>query len=712
VSLGSLVNLLEVLGVNVKSLKQMRGWVAEGRSVTLRFKAEERCSFNRETKREQESDTKFVREYSGAFGGGKTTDKVVTTITEWFWDFDWDYELFAFVGNDPEDKVVLQGRRAKYEKMTTTKDSPYPQVRVRDPIDVNLTLLLHQLDPECSVIRFAIDRAHKECRTPRRNPDVEKMLSLMSEVEEFGASLQRYLVTEMFSVQTPNKLDFSTLNDKSVFVAAVPLFAKKQTVSEDHHGQGLVALTNASKVGSFLLLVAFCLFFNFSKKYAQSDVVPSRSNLSLLLNEQKRTLAEKLSGLAKVFPDGVNLVTVAEANLVVASLHVQTLSQYLEAGVSYIEELLRKQLVAAIGKSVCANDFAEYMVYHNRRTFREEYQPKPFCYSVARPMHSPEGVISLEASRNDGSIPQPVPTIVNCSALNSPMQFNIDASSKVAFTGQVFVHGLLMHEFEGESGLALSLNARARQFSCFLVLVGRIAGPGLFDPQFGVICQNKDDFTIPLDVETIPSAGEFKAATVSISPEQQAFAKMFRGMQLASTLFAVCVIQIKPQLERLLSLYDDSLTKEIKLTQDLLRTFIQYQIPSDLISYGGNNSDGKIRVEAVRRSVRKVQLLVESEELKEKLVELDAEEAQVLEQIASMRSMVVYVKTLTGKTVVLHPSPVGTVLDLKCLLQNVEGIPPDQQRFVFAGKQLEDFNTLQSYGIGNGATVHLVLRMR
>ena len=43
------------------------------------------------------------------FGGGKTTDKVVTTITEWFWKIEWDYELFAFVGNDPEDKVILQG---------------------------------------------------------------------------------------------------------------------------------------------------------------------------------------------------------------------------------------------------------------------------------------------------------------------------------------------------------------------------------------------------------------------------------------------------------------------------------------------------------------------------------------------------------------------------------------------------------------------------
>jgi hypothetical protein len=56
-------------------------------------------------------------------------------------------------------------------------------------------------------------------------------------------------------------------------------------------------------------------------------------------------------------------------------------------------------------------------------------------------------------------------------------------------------------------------------------------------------------------------------------------------MQLESTLFAVCVIQIKPQLEKVLKLQADSLTKEIKLTQDLMQLFIKYQIPTDLLSF-------------------------------------------------------------------------------------------------------------------------------
>ena len=62
-------------------------------------------------------------------------------------------------------------------------------------------------------------------------------------------------------------------------------------------------------------------------------------------------------------------------------------------------------------------------------------------------------------------------------------------------------------------------------------------------------------------------------------------------MQLESTLFGVLVIQIKPQLEKVLNLPPDSLTKEIQLTQDLMEMFIKYQISPDLVSYDANGWD-------------------------------------------------------------------------------------------------------------------------
>ena len=56
-------------------------------------------------------------------------------------------------------------------------------------------------------------------------------------------------------------------------------------------------------------------------------------------------------------------------------------------------------------------------------------------------------------------------------------------------------------------------------------------------------------------------------------------------MQLSSTMFGVCIIQIKPQLEKVLNIPAGGLTKEIELTQNLMELFVKYQIPSDLLSF-------------------------------------------------------------------------------------------------------------------------------
>jgi ubiquitin len=70
------------------------------------------------------------------------------------------------------------------------------------------------------------------------------------------------------------------------------------------------------------------------------------------------------------------------------------------------------------------------------------------------------------------------------------------------------------------------------------------------------------------------------------------------------------------------------------------------------------------------------------------------------------------VKTLTGKTISLDVKLTDTVEAVKQQVADKEGIPPDQQRLIYAGKQLEDGKTLADYTITDNATVHLVLRLR
>lgn len=545
-SVASVLQCLGNIGLSAEGLAQLREW-AKTRAVTLRLRAQEDCKFLREQTRKVESAEEHVTERS--FIGGKTTrvEKVVTTVTDYFWRFDFKYELVAFQGSAVDHTVPLLERSGTIEIKTAAKSTPRPRTVVRPFVDVDVSWLLRHVDEE-SRASFAIDRTRASCHTPRRNQEVDEALWAFAELDAFGSKVRSYFLSDLFTAQAEHGLDLTAINDDEIFVPVVPVLEGAR-LAEDH------------------------------------EVAPIAYTTPFLA-EQQRSLAAKCLALAKVFPRDGSVITVVEASLLVILLHAKQVCQALANGVAYVEQMLRKQLILAIGKELTPVDFASYMDFHHRKLVKPEYRPRPFSHAVRREDHYPEGVLGLEVER-PGSVPDPVSTTVAHREAVRPMSFALDASTRVSFLGDRFLHAWISHQFSGSSGFALSLAARARQFSSFILLVGRIASADAFEPKLGIIVQNKDTVRIPLMLEPIPTPKEFRDAIESLSPEQQRFAKAFRSMQLESTLFGVCVIQIKPQLEKLLKLDPDSLTKEIKLTQELLSLFIEYQIPSDLLSYDG-----------------------------------------------------------------------------------------------------------------------------
>ena len=434
----------------VQALQKARG----NKTVSLRLTCSTECTFTETRTREEQSATRLEKQ--GVFG--KTTYQSVTTITEHFWDYSVQWELAAVVGTGQHTEPLLS-RSGNHTIMTRAKEavSPLPQRRALDALSVEITWLLDACKTSDGGsgggggVDFSIDRSDAaQCHTPRRNAEVDRLLTHAAHLTTFcdrvKAQVER-TYRDGYSKLLPEGAEQPNLSvvDANVFAPVTVMLALEESNGEGNGADGGSGGGSAGESPASLF---------------------SAADFEKILEQQSQELEARFGQIREVLPSS-GVVTPLEANVVVCAGYSMLVWRQYNNAVQAVEDMLMQQLIAAIGQRIGPADFAKYMAYHNRQLYLPEFAPRGFCYAVRRPDHYPEGVLSLE----DGADDQPVPTTCLHREQGHTMKFALNAATEVAFDGEHYVHSVVFHKFSNSSPPRLSLIARARQFSSFILLV-------------------------------------------------------------------------------------------------------------------------------------------------------------------------------------------------------------------------------------------------
>ncbi|KAJ3167544.1 hypothetical protein HDU87_001493 [Geranomyces variabilis] len=581
---------LDLLGWNDAARMLAQEWIAttphQRRAVLLRFESDQRCELLRHAERLQEAAVKGLSKQVASFFQSlepRTTrdldHQVAIKIIQYVYEVRVHYRLsveFGIADRDlAETTVVLAEAERTAETVSNVRDSPpIPFVTINDPVDLDISFIMKNLTADPSApFNFKIDRLRADCATPRRNAEIDEDVAYFLRANQWAGQLHHILLSRWKEQLIADQIDMDVITSRGRFIPVVLLLEKRP---------------------------------------GTDSVLLSPADLARFLQEQKRSLAERFAVVENSMPNG-RLITVVEGKLLVVLQHKMSLARTYVKSMDEIEDMLQAQLIAAsvdTSRPVTSRNLREGRIkIYSKKT-------KDMAGADDRPQTTPptDGDLIIDTH------------VRNLTTLESTVMYiPINLSTKVSFLGKRTMHACLFHQFSDSGTLTLSLKARARQFSSFILVAGRISTSSDFAPLAAIIMKNKNDLQVPLSLEQIATSQEFDSAVESLSPEQQGFAKAFRGLQLQGTLFAVCVVDIKPQMELLLNLPPDSLTKEIKLAQDLEHLFVQYQIPSDLLRFDvaachdadRDAATDAARINAVKRYTAHIYSIIKAAETKE-----------------------------------------------------------------------------------------------
>lgn len=156
----------------------------------------------------------------------------------------------------------------------------------------------------------------------------------------------------------------------------------------------------------------------------------------------------------------------------------------------YIEFVLRKQLIQAIGKELTVPEFSEYMDLYLRKILKAPACPQQFSVPVRTRDHHPDGIIMV-TRRSKNAMSTPILVTTRCSQVQQPFVMALDASTRISFVGNHYIHGHLAYAFSDTANSELSLDVSCNRFGCFVLVIGRIHSPNIFEPKSAIVLQGK-----------------------------------------------------------------------------------------------------------------------------------------------------------------------------------------------------------------------------
>ncbi len=239
-SLMGIFQVFHKLGATSKVTDSLQAWAEKGSSVTVRFSAEQRCTFEKESTRTMESPEVTVVTTTSKRGGilpARSTEKTASVkvkVKEYHWRLEHKYCMFAFRGNKPDDDTIdiISNTTGTIELVTRAEgEAPFgkPSLMLFPHIDFSATYLMQMAGCKS----FAINRSDAKCHTPSRNPDINMSLESLTSLSVWAARVHEHFKQTVFPLlnlpsdatakEDATRIHLESIMHDGVFVPILPL---------------------------------------------------------------------------------------------------------------------------------------------------------------------------------------------------------------------------------------------------------------------------------------------------------------------------------------------------------------------------------------------------------------------------------------------------------------------------------------------------------